>query len=145
MKTVYIETSIPSYLTAKPSRDVRATAWQQITSQWWEQEKPKYKLYTSIMPQQNRLSDQYALLPVSPVLKFVHRLNYSQRRPKMYKDEIIAEIWRNRDADARKHNFDLDAIIADLRKREKSHPERLVDRSGYRTKTCTISAKSPKS
>ena len=47
MKTVYIETSIPSYLTAKPSRDVRATAWQQITSQWWEQEKPKYRLYTS--------------------------------------------------------------------------------------------------
>ena len=47
MKTVYIETSIPSYLTAKPSRDVRATAWQQITSQWWEQENPKYTLYTS--------------------------------------------------------------------------------------------------
>jgi hypothetical protein len=47
MKAVYIETSIPSYLTARPSRDVRSTAWQQITSQWWEQEKTKYKLYTS--------------------------------------------------------------------------------------------------
>ncbi len=46
MKTVYIETSIPSYLTARPSRDVRATAWQQLTSQWWEQEKPKYELFT---------------------------------------------------------------------------------------------------
>ena len=48
MKTVYIETStIPSYLTARPSRDVRATAWQQLTSQWWEQERPKYELFTS--------------------------------------------------------------------------------------------------
>jgi len=47
MKTVYIETSIPSYLTARPSRDVRATAWQQITLQWWEQEKPKYQLFVS--------------------------------------------------------------------------------------------------
>jgi hypothetical protein len=47
MKTVYIETSIPSYLTAKPSRDVRATAWQQLTSQWWEQERPKYELFIS--------------------------------------------------------------------------------------------------
>lgn len=47
MKTVYIETSIPSYLTARPSRDVRATAWQQLTSQWWEQEKPKYELFIS--------------------------------------------------------------------------------------------------
>jgi hypothetical protein len=30
-KTVYIETSLPSYLTAQPSRDVRTAAWQQIT------------------------------------------------------------------------------------------------------------------
>lgn len=47
MKTVYIETSIPSYLTARPNRDVRAAAWQQLTSQWWEQERPKYELFTS--------------------------------------------------------------------------------------------------
>ncbi|MBL7219544.1 MAG: type II toxin-antitoxin system VapC family toxin [Phycisphaerae bacterium] len=47
MKTIYIETSIPSYLTARPSRDVRTAAWQQITTQWWDQEKPKYDLFTS--------------------------------------------------------------------------------------------------
>ena len=47
MKSIYIETSIPSYLTARPSRDVRAAAWQQITTQWWEQEKTKYQLFTS--------------------------------------------------------------------------------------------------
>ena len=47
MKTVYIETSIPSYLTARPSRDVRTAAWQQITVQWWEQAKDQYELFTS--------------------------------------------------------------------------------------------------
>lgn len=47
MNAVYIETSIPSYLTARPSRDVRAAAWQQLTSQWWEQEKSKYDLFIS--------------------------------------------------------------------------------------------------
>lgn len=47
MKSVYIETSIPSYLTARPSRDVRVAAWQQITVQWWEQSRPKYQLFTS--------------------------------------------------------------------------------------------------
>ena len=47
MKTIYIETSIPSYLTARPSRDVRTAAWQQITTQWWDQEKAKYNLFTS--------------------------------------------------------------------------------------------------
>lgn len=46
-KTVYIETSIPSYLTARPSRDIRAAAWQQITSQWWEEARSHYELFTS--------------------------------------------------------------------------------------------------
>ena len=47
MKSIYIETSIPSYLTARPSRDVRTAAWQQITLQWWEQARNNYELYTS--------------------------------------------------------------------------------------------------
>jgi hypothetical protein len=47
----------------------------------------------------------------------------------MYQDEIIAEVWRNRDSYAKTHNFNLDEIVADLRRREQSHPERLVDRS----------------
>lgn len=47
MKSVYIETSIASYLAARPSRDLRAAAWQQTTIQWWEQERPKYELFTS--------------------------------------------------------------------------------------------------
>jgi len=46
-KTVYIETSIPSYLTARPSRDVRASAWQEITCQWWEADRSIYELFTS--------------------------------------------------------------------------------------------------
>jgi len=47
MKSVYMETSIPSYLTARPSRDVRAAAWQEITVQWWDTARSRYDLYTS--------------------------------------------------------------------------------------------------
>lgn len=47
MKSVYIETSIPSYLTARPSRDVRAAAWQELTAQWWETARGHYDLCTS--------------------------------------------------------------------------------------------------
>jgi hypothetical protein len=47
MKTVYIETSIASCLTSRPSRDLRAAAWQQTTIQWWEQERTKHELFTS--------------------------------------------------------------------------------------------------
>ncbi len=48
-RSVYVETSIISYLTAQPSRDLRAAAWQQITAQWWQQERSKYELYTSAL------------------------------------------------------------------------------------------------
>jgi hypothetical protein len=54
----------------------------------------------------------------------------------MYKDDIIAEVWRNRDDYARKHNYNLDEMVADLRKREQSHPDRIVDRQ-HRTKPST--------
>jgi hypothetical protein len=47
MKSVYIETSIPSYLTARPSRDVRAAAWQELTAQWWDTARQRFDLYTS--------------------------------------------------------------------------------------------------
>jgi predicted nucleic acid-binding protein len=47
MKSVYIETSIASYLTARVSRDLRAVAWQQTTVQWWELERAKYEIFTS--------------------------------------------------------------------------------------------------
>ena len=47
MKTVYVETSIISYLTSRPSRDICVAAWQEITTQWWEQERAKYELFTS--------------------------------------------------------------------------------------------------
>jgi len=47
MKTVYLETSIASYLAARPSRDVRAAAWQQLTAQWWESVRPRYELFIS--------------------------------------------------------------------------------------------------
>jgi len=46
----------------------------------------------------------------------------------MYKDEIIAEVWRDRDAYVQKHHHDLDEIVRDLQKREKSSPLNFVDR-----------------
>ena len=46
----------------------------------------------------------------------------------MYKDEIIAEVWRNREAYAQKHHHDLDEIVRDLQEREKTSHLRFVDR-----------------
>jgi hypothetical protein len=43
---VYIETSIPSYLTARPSRDVVTAGNQQATKMWWSR-RQCYELYIS--------------------------------------------------------------------------------------------------
>jgi len=39
--TVYIETSVASYLTARPSRDLLVAAHQQVTHEWWENALPR--------------------------------------------------------------------------------------------------------
>lgn len=44
---VYIETSIPSYLTARPSNDIRAMANQNTTIEWWKYRRPDFDLYVS--------------------------------------------------------------------------------------------------
>ena len=44
---VYIETSIPSYLTARRSRDLIATANQELTQEWWETRKDDFYLVIS--------------------------------------------------------------------------------------------------
>jgi len=51
----------------------------------------------------------------------------------MCKDEIIAEVWRNRDAYAEKHHHDLDEMVKDLQKRQKKSPLKFVDRRKRRT------------
>ena len=47
MDSVYIETSIVSYATAWPSRDIQTAAMQQQARDWWSLESPKFDLVTS--------------------------------------------------------------------------------------------------
>jgi predicted nucleic acid-binding protein len=47
MKTVYVETSIFSYLAARPSANLLAAARQRETLDWWELSRPRFALYVS--------------------------------------------------------------------------------------------------
>jgi hypothetical protein len=47
MPTVYFETTIPSYLASRPSRDLVAAAHQQITHEWWTRAKSRFDLFVS--------------------------------------------------------------------------------------------------
>ena len=47
--SVYIESSIISYLTSRPSRDVVKAGRQAITSDWWLNSKSRYEVYISAL------------------------------------------------------------------------------------------------
>ena len=42
METVYIESTILSYLVSRPSRDIIVAARQEITREWWEHSMPRF-------------------------------------------------------------------------------------------------------
>ncbi len=44
---LYLETTIPSYLTARRSRDLRLAADQETTQEWWEFHRHQYELFVS--------------------------------------------------------------------------------------------------
>jgi len=44
---VFIETTIPSYLTAHPSKDILQLARQQVTREWWDNHRQAHALFTS--------------------------------------------------------------------------------------------------
>jgi len=45
--TVYLETTIISYLTSKPSRDLIVAGHQQITHEWWQTARPSFAAVSS--------------------------------------------------------------------------------------------------
>ncbi|MBW4611947.1 MAG: hypothetical protein KME21_01405 [Desmonostoc vinosum HA7617-LM4] len=44
---VYVETSVISYLTSRPSRDIVIAGHQQITQEWWQNYRDKFILVAS--------------------------------------------------------------------------------------------------
>lgn len=44
---IYIESTIPSYVVARPARDLLQAARQQLAKDWWEFERNKHELFTS--------------------------------------------------------------------------------------------------
>ena len=45
------------------------------------------------------------------------------------KDEILTEVWRNRDEFAKRHNYDIEAMVATLREMERHPWSSVTDKS----------------
>ena len=46
---IYVESSVISYLTARPTRDLVAAARQQLTREWWDSVRGRFDLYISAL------------------------------------------------------------------------------------------------
>ena len=53
---VYVETSVVSYLTAQPSRDIVIAGRQQVTREWWATAANRYELVISGLVRQEAMS-----------------------------------------------------------------------------------------
>ncbi len=58
---VYLETTVVSYLTARPSRDVVVAGHQQVTHDWWENHKERFEVLASeLVVQESAAGDEVA-------------------------------------------------------------------------------------
>ena len=122
-QTVYIETSVVSYLIARPSGDLLAAACQKITVDWWETQRTRFELCTSRVTY-----EPGNLFPAKPVWR-------NLKVP----DELIKELWQVKDDLAREHGYDVRSLAAYLQEKERreasesahkrlcSGPEKAVD------------------
>jgi hypothetical protein len=104
--TVYIETTIVSYLTAWPSRDVVRLSHELLTRDWWKDERPKFDLFTSeLVIRESSAGDPTAAAERLKSLGAV-----------MTEDPIVTEVRRWREQYAAQFDFDLAAMFDDLRR-----------------------------
>ena len=59
MLKVYLETTIPSYLTARPSRDLIDAARQEITREWWAERREAFDIFISQLVVDEATPDAY--------------------------------------------------------------------------------------
>ena len=78
-KSVYIESTIPSYLTARRSRDLIRAAHQHLTGEWWETRRGEYETYVSqLVADEAANGDPEAAADRLRVLSGIPRLEISE-------------------------------------------------------------------
>lgn len=83
-ETIYLETSVISYYTAKPSRDIIVLAHQEITREWWDRALRKYDAVISeIVIEEARAGDIEAAKKRLAILKRFEHLELNPMVDKM--------------------------------------------------------------
>ncbi len=81
LPTVYVETTIVSYLTAKARNELIYAARQELTRLWWEQHRSRYDLVTSeLVLEEARRGDPEAAVERLNILREIDLLSISDPR-----------------------------------------------------------------
>ena len=56
-KKVYVETSVISNLTSRPSLNIRDAARQLVTRAWWDDQRENFELYSSVLVHAESMAD----------------------------------------------------------------------------------------
>jgi predicted nucleic acid-binding protein len=88
---VYIETSIISYLAARPSRDLITAARQQITHDWWARRRPLFDICISeVVVLEASAGDESAAQRRNEILRELHSLAVSDDAVELSEHLVIA-------------------------------------------------------
>ncbi|MEQ1860740.1 MAG: type II toxin-antitoxin system VapC family toxin, partial [Chthoniobacteraceae bacterium] len=94
---LYLETTIPSYLVARPSRDLRLSADQFATHEWWDECREDYELFISqmVIKESRRGDPELAALRLAqmadiPLLSDLHEAAELAKR--LLADRIVPEV-----------------------------------------------------
>lgn len=75
--SAYLETTVISLLTARPTRDIVQSALQQLTREWWEQRRHDFELLSSVFVVEEAMKgDAAAAKRRMEVLNQLHELPY---------------------------------------------------------------------
>jgi predicted nucleic acid-binding protein len=86
---LYLETTIPSYLVGRPSRDLLVAAHREITRDWWESRRSEFDLYVSeLLLQEVRAGDATLASQRLELLRDVPILASSSEIPELTEDLI---------------------------------------------------------
>jgi len=119
---VYIETTIPSYLTAWPSEEHIRAAKQELTRTWWDTRRGDFDICTHLELSAHRQCRHSDTLGKNLLRARLDPSGDMHARgidgAEIMSDPILDEIRRYRDEQAAKFNYDLAAIFRDVKGRE---------------------------
>ena len=77
---VYLETTIISYLAARPSRDIIIAAHQELTNEWWENRRRRFDLFVSqLVIQEAKAGDKDAAQKRLSILESIPLLELNEK------------------------------------------------------------------